>query len=802
MLLEGLGWLIASAIVLFAVGFSLDYVPVRFGYSELSVPVRVLLLALTGAWLSWIIFHFVLRRIFVPLKDSSIALLIERQYSDFSDSLVTTVNRTDPLHGRSIDDVPVDQDMLERTRLRAESLVEQVESQRIVNSKPAKKAVATAIVLTLALLGFVFAFPAASQLAAQRLYFLSPDPWPRECQIELVGLVVKRENSIAGIAEFENTVTLNDGKLKVARGSTVSMLVRAEASNDKAKKLPETCWLNFYRSNEGTRGSQPFKRIGSPRNGYQTYVLDGAPFENMISDLEFTIRGGDDRIGPYRVEVVDEPVVKTTDLACKYPGYIVDENSGRFTDRTQRWTGEARLPMGTDVTLEFVANKSIAKVYVDQQQNEKGINEDQQSAAPLKSFPVSGDSFSFTLPKLMSTQSLKFYLCDRDGIVSQTPHEMLIEPIKDVAPSVTTRLKGIGTAVTPDVIIPIAAKIEDDYGVETAWIELEIGATNVVEDGLDLSGAGKLETSIDFRQRRIDNGETFRLNDDGQSKLSVVVAAMDKFDLGDQPNLGTGERIDLDIVSPGEMLRILERLEVGQRRRLEQVAIELNEMKKYLDRTRDRKQLDGGIVEPGDEPEPDQGERPEDSETWDDEKIRQERELRRLFAQRALLQIEKSKLEISGSANAFDDLRMQLINNRIVGTNREQRFEEQIIGPLTQIADVTLNQLKAATVSLEKTLEEIELGESVGPGDPNSVATLEEQEIKKLEQRAAETTVDATNLAIRAIDELNEVLDLLIKFETQNELLDIVRQMIAEQKAIIERTKKQRQKQAFEGLLD
>ena len=54
----------------------------------------------------------------------------------------------------------------------------------------------------------------------------------------------------------------------------------------------------------------------------------------------------------------------------------------------------------------------------------------------------------------------------------------------------------------------------------------------------------------------------------------------------------------------------------------------------------------------------------------------------------------------------------------------------------------------------------------------------------------------------RVLVELNEVLNLLIKHETQNELLDIVRQMIEKQEELKERTKKERQKKAFEGLLD
>ena len=64
----------------------------------------------------------------------------------------------------------------------------------------------------------------------------------------------------------------------------------------------------------------------------------------------------------------------------------------------------------------------------------------------------------------------------------------------------------------------------------------------------------------------------------------------------------------------------------------------------------------------------------------------------------------------------------------------------------------------------------------------------------------------AANSAIESVDkvlsELDAVLGNLVKFETQNELLDIVRRMIDQQKQLMERTKKERQRKAFEGLLD
>ena len=52
------------------------------------------------------------------------------------------------------------------------------------------------------------------------------------------------------------------------------------------------------------------------------------------------------------------------------------------------------------------------------------------------------------------------------------------------------------------------------------------------------------------------------------------------------------------------------------------------------------------------------------------------------------------------------------------------------------------------------------------------------------------------------LTEMNGVLSILIKYETQNELLDIVRKMIKKQNEIMERTKKERERKAFDGLLD
>ena len=275
---------------------------------------------------------------------------------------------------------------------------------------------------------------------------------------------------------------------------------------------------------------------------------------------------------------------------------------------------------------------------------------------------------------------------------------------------------------------------------------------------------------------------------DGESTLALTVMANDRFDLEDQPNVGEGDRYELQIVSPEELLRILEQAEVGQRRRLEQIVREVKEQKDYLVRTKsqvgqtDSIQLEPGENEPGDEPK------------GEDDPGRHE--LRRLFAQRALLQNDKSLQEVLGCVDAFDNLRLQLINNRITADARQKRFEDSVIAPLRQTADVTMTRLVDQLQQLEVQLREIEglALNKIDPPDPKTIETLR--------LAAEENSVESIAMTDQVLIELNEVLDLLIKHETQNELLDIVRQMIDKQKELLERTKKERQKKSFEDLLD
>ncbi len=159
--------------------------------------------------------------------------------------------------------------------------------------------------------------------------------------------------------------------------------------------------------------------------------------------------------------------------------------------------------------------------------------------------------------------------------------------------------------------------------------------------------------------------------------------------------------------------------------------------------------------------------------------------MHQLYTQRALLQLQKSRQEILGVAGGFDEIRLQLVNNRVDSEDRKTRLEKSVVGPLLKIGNGSMIQLEQVLIEFDASFQRIARQDK-----PQDFAD-------ELER----TSIESLAMTDAILVQIQEVLDSLQKFESQNELLDIVRRMIADQQKIIERTKAERNRQAFEGLL-
>ena len=781
--LEGLAIALIWLGLTFWLGLALDYLPVLAGANEMPRSARLFLLAVIAITLGWILYYWILRRAFVRLRDRSLALLLERRFAELGDSLITSVE----LGGQPGAAPSLQTQLLADTEAAALQRLQRVRLGRVFNPRPLLARFALALVLVGAVFGLYATRTDAFMLGINRLYALGDEPWPRQSRIEVVGITVPRLAE-DGFSTVPGPIqTFDQGKLKVARGAQPTLIVQADGGADY---VPEFCVIQ-YRTGDGDRGRVNMTRVGRIRDGYQRYTFDDKPLQGLLNNLTFDIIGFDHRIGSYTIEVVDSPMLVGAEVECRFPNYLVDETRSQWLPRIEPLTLGTRLPMGTEITLKVQANKPLREVQV------RRGNPGEVLSLGSSEIGTGVDRFSLPLGTLTADLPLEIVFLDTDGVTSERPHRLLVGVIEDQAPRAEISLKGVGSAVTPDVRIPLAGKVTDDYAVDSAWIDLSVNDGDGQPVPLMVQPAGEVSAAVDFRELRDQNKLTLQPSD----QLHVTVRAKDKYNLDGDPHEGASDHFQLDVVTPGELLSRLEARELGLRQRFEQIIEELKQTRDALLRVRtegpDSAAARPDLETPTNEAAaaeaaepPTAGEQENAGDTVVDDAATAKRNkleriwsLRLLRAQRALLQSQKSAQEALGVADSFADIRAELENNRVDTEDRKERLQVKIADPLR--ATVT-EQFPVWDKQLEQLVAQLNSRSGTDPA-------IEAPELLK-QAEASLQQADRILLALDAI--LQNMLDL----ESYNELLDIVRGLIEDQERVLNETKKQQKKQVLDLL--
>ena len=481
--------------------------------------------------------------------------------------------------------------------------------------------------------------------------------------------------------------------------------------------------------------------------------------------------GYDYRIRDYLIEVVDSPVIVGVELDCEFPDYMVDQQLGLRTPRTIPWTNSTQLPLGTVVKLRARSNKPLMRVELVRVESPEVRQLAEIDAADPR-------QFQFPAGRLNANLNLDVTLFDEDGVVTERPYRIFLAALPDESPRVDVRLQGIGTAVTPDVMIPVKGTITDDYGVASSRFDVIITRATVAENQqkeqpleqpFALGENGQVDAVLDFRQWRAAAGAIELAPKD---QLSLAILAADKYNLdGGEPNVGSGDRYQLDVVTPEALLTLLEAREIGLRRRLEQIVQEMTEARDLLLRVQAPAPAAG--LEPGDDSR--SGSEPGDERVDQRKAAERAQALRLLRVQQALQQTRKSAQELLGVAAGFHDIRAELINNRVDTEDRKTRLKERIADPLQAIGETLFPELERREEALEKLL-------------------LDELNAKRYDSDSSQQPAAAAiRQANDILAELDGILQQMLDLETFNELLDIVRQLIGEQERVLGETQKAHQ---------
>jgi hypothetical protein len=219
--------------------------------------------------------------------------------------------------------------------------------------------------------------------------------------------------------------------------------------------------------------------------------------------------------------------------------------------------------------------------------------------------------------------------------------------------------------------------------------------------------------------------------------------------------VGDGQRYTLDLVTPDRLRVLLEARELSLKGRLETIVEELQLSRDSLDRVQVAIPTDVGATSAGSGP----------SDPLSTSRIR---------VDRARQNADRSVQEVMELAAAFDDIRDQLINNRLEVEGWNTRIQEQIAEPLKVAVDQLFPPYQGSLVELQKALADSQFG--IEPLD------------------------EARHDADLILNHLRGILEKMLELESLHELMDSLREIIDAQDALRKATEERRRQSELDLL--
>ena len=569
-------------------------------------------------------------RLATPMGDATLATVLERGHAGFRDSLSTAIE----LAKRPDEDV--DQRLFERTVNEAAAVVDQVDVRSLFRHRRLTGMAMAATLAIATVAGLALLRPAVAGLWTRRMLLLDDTPWPRRTGLEVEGFA--------------------DGVRKVARGTDVELMVRADA----AREVPEVVDLRTRPSRGGPWRTERMGMRGGVSEGSQAF---GHQLKGLTEDLDLEVRGGDARIRGLRLTVVDAPALEKLECLATLPDYLGGGTRAVSASRV------LQVPRGSSVELMFHSTKPLTAAKI--ASVAAGVEQLLADGAPASGEVMRG--FGVTIGPVEGEQMLLARFTDTDGLQNREPISVVLSAVPDEAPQIAVRMQGISTAVTPQARIPLVGVVSDDHSLETAEVSVTVkdGAVTTLPVGRVRPGTAVVE----FTDSTPESIELEPLALPVGASLALQLAARDGCTLQGGPNEGKSDAWSLDVVAPEALMAMLEAREILLRRRFESVVSDLTLARERL--------AAGGVQSQVDEPAAVDGDTtPADG--W---------------------QIEAGRLAESSSraggetleiAEAFRAIRAELDNNRMLTEELEGRLMGQIATPLSTLAAADLPGLATA----------------------------------------------------------------------------------------------------------
>ena len=306
-------------------------------------------------------------------------------------------------------------------------------------------------------LAFALLAPAAARLSVARWLLGSSERWPQRTYLTVTGLGDRN-------------------RLLAPRDEPFALEVRADLPTVEPRGrgwiIPGRGEALELRRPPVSPATPPSVRIreraadGAVRDAVMT-AIGPARFRHELppasASSTFELVGGDDWLGPIRVERVDRPALGAIQLRVREPG-APGKDFRVIEDPRQNPTF---LP-DTEVELTLVGSEPIARTRVDVH----------PGALPGLA-RVDPKTFS-TRWTLREATTLEIQVTSEATGLASKPAFLSIGMLKDREPRVTLRAQGVGAHVTPVATIPLTLAATDDLGL--AALRLRVERTTHAED--------------------------------------------------------------------------------------------------------------------------------------------------------------------------------------------------------------------------------------------------------------------------------------------------------------------------------
>jgi len=292
--------------------------------------------------------------------------------------------------------------------------------------------------------------PAAARLSLARWLLGSTERWPQKTYLTVTGLG-DRDRILAPRDEPFALEVRADLPAVEARGFGWSLPGRGEPlairHRPETPAIPEAVRLR-ERTAEGGIRDAVMTAIGPGRFRHE--------LPPSATSSEFDLVGGDDWLGPIRVERVDRPSLEAIKLRVRDPG--APGNAFRAIEDTRQHL--IFLP-DTEVELTLVGTEPIARTRLDV-----------HPGSPPGLARVDPRTFAARWT-LREATTLEIQLTsDGTGLASK-PTFLSLGLLKDREPRVTLRAQGVGVHVTPVATIPLTLAATDDLGLASLRLRFD-----------------------------------------------------------------------------------------------------------------------------------------------------------------------------------------------------------------------------------------------------------------------------------------------------------------------------------------